>query len=64
MKLSNLTIEQLGTLRARDLVALHKTEMNKVSSAVSLILADTCDRALSKGDLKGAEFFFNMAVNS
>jgi len=64
MKLSDLTIESLGTLRARDLILSHNAEMNKVSSAVSMILADTCDRAISQGDIKGAEFFFKMALHS
>jgi hypothetical protein len=64
MKLSQLTNSELGTLRARDLIVQHHTEMNKVSSALSLVFAATCDRALSKGDIKGAQFFFDMAINS
>lgn len=64
MKLSNLTIQSLGTLRARDLISSINAENNKATSIMSLIMADTCDRALSKGDEHAAEFFFKMAVEA
>lgn len=64
MKLSNITKEEIGTLRARDLIEEFNTHMNKSTSAISQMLADTADRALARGDIQAARFFFNMAAKS
>lgn len=64
MKLSNLTKD---VIRARDLIQIASTQnevARKSSSVVSQFMNETAERALAKGDIEAASFFYHLAAKS
>jgi hypothetical protein len=60
MKLDNTK----DILHARTLLAGCHQQLNKSTSAVSIVLADTAQYAFDTGDLDAAKTFFQMALEA
>jgi hypothetical protein len=52
------------TLHAHNLLIDCHRQLNKSTSAISIVLADTAQHAFDKGDLVAAKAFFQMALEA